>query len=87
MNGRGGVKVCWGGGKSWWEACAGRGWGAGGVRVCVVSVVACVGRVWGAKSVGIARSALLSGYLCKSGHLLSMEKQQKKIQKARVLGF
>ena len=30
---------------------------------------ACVGRVCGAISVGIARSALLSGYLGKSGHL------------------
>ena len=28
----------------------------------------CVGRVWGAR-VGIARSALLSGYIGKSGHL------------------
>ena len=30
---------------------------------------ACVGRAWGAIRVGIARSALLSGYLGKSGHL------------------
>ena len=37
--------------------------GVGGVRG------ACVGRVCGAISVGIARSALLSGYLGKSGHL------------------
>ena len=39
----------------------GRAWGVRG---------ACVGRVWGgAIRVGIARSALLSGYLGKSGHL------------------
>ena len=30
---------------------------------------ACVGRVCWARKVGIARSALLSGYLGKSGHL------------------
>ena len=43
------------------------GWGVvgGGVGCCG----ACVGRVWGAIRVGIARSALLSGYLGKSGHL------------------
>ena len=46
-------------------ACAGRALevGVGGVRG------ACVGRVCGTISVGIARSALLSGYLGKSGHL------------------
>ena len=47
-------------------ACVGRAWGVRG---------ACVGRAWGepgacwAISVGIARAALLSGYLGKSGHL------------------
>ena len=49
----------WRGGKSGWEACVGRVWG---VRK------ACVRRVCWAR-VGIARSALLSGYLGKSGHL------------------
>ena len=67
MNGWGGVEVCWGGGESGWEVCAGR------VRGCVGRALgvrgACVGRVWEAISVGIARSALLSGYLGKSGHL------------------
>ena len=45
-------------------ACVGRAWGVRGT---------CVGRArgvcGGAISVGIARSALLSGYLGKSGHL------------------
>ena len=40
----------------------------GGVRVRGVCW-ACVGRVCWARKVGIARSALLSGYLGKSGHL------------------
>ena len=46
--------------------------GRGGMRVrgCVLGVRgACVGRVCWARKVGIARSALLSGYLGKSGHL------------------
>ena len=41
-------------------ACAGRVLGVCG---------ACAGLVWGAISVGIAPSALLSGYLGKYGHL------------------
>ena len=46
------------------------GVGVGGMRgACEGLRGACVGRVWGAISVGIARSALLSGYLGKSGHL------------------
>ena len=56
------------------RACAGRV--LGHVRgVCGVVRGACVGRAWdvrgggGAISVGITRSALLSGYLGKSGHL------------------
>ena len=54
LGGCGDVGGCWG-------ACVGRAWGVRG---------ACVGRVWGgAIRVGIARSALLSGYLGKSGHL------------------
>jgi len=59
-------------------ACAGR---ARGVRG------ACVGRVWGAISVGIAHSALLSGYLGKSGHLPSEKdlKNWKKLEKNREI--
>ena len=51
--------------------CAGRVRGVCGACVGRVQSVcgACVGRVCGARSVGIARSALLSGYLGKSGHL------------------
>ena len=64
-------------GRRAWGVCVGRAWGVWGVRgVCAGCVwgvrgvcEACVGRVWGAISVGIARSALLSGYLGKSGHL------------------
>ena len=59
--------VSWGvgevlGGRGVWG-----GWGVvgGGVGCCR----ACEGPVWGAIRVGIARSALLSGYLGKSGHL------------------
>ena len=44
-------------------ACAGR------VRGVCGACAGRVGRVCGAISVGIARSALLSGYLGKSGHL------------------
>ena len=62
----GGVEVCWG--------VLGRRWGGVGVGLgrwvgveCVRG--ACVGRACLAISVGIARSALLSGYLGKSGHL------------------
>ena len=50
----------------------GRAWGVCGAcagRARGVYGACCVGRVWGAISVGIARSALLSGYLGKSGHL------------------
>ena len=47
-------------GRPAWGVCVGRVRGVCG---------ACVGRVFGAISVGIARSALLSGYLGKSGHL------------------
>ena len=59
-----------GGGWSGWDACMGRALGAQG-RVWGVCVCAwaCVGRACFAISVGIARSALLSGYLGKSGHL------------------
>ena len=51
----------------------GGAWGVGGAFVGRAWGVrrACVGRVWGAISVGIARSALLSGYLGISGHLPS----------------
>ena len=82
MNGRGGVEVCWGGGKLGWEACLGRAWGVRGAWEGRVRGLywmlgeACVGCAWGVRgacvgaiSVGIARSALLSGYLGKSGHL------------------
>ena len=71
-----GVEVCWGGlpgacvlGVC--EMCAGRVWGVCGACAGRVRGVrgACVGRVFGAISVGIARSALLSGYLGKYGHL------------------
>ena len=48
-------------------ACVGRAWGMCGAVWGVRG--ACVRRAWGAISVGIARSALLSGYLGKSGHL------------------
>ena len=57
----------------------GREWGVRGARVgraractgCVWGVLcgACVELVRWAISIGIARSALLSGYLGKSGHL------------------
>ena len=50
-------------GKAGWRCDGEVGSRVGGVRG------ACVGRVCGAISVGIARSALLSGYLGKSGHL------------------
>ena len=59
-----GVGRCVGVGRRAWAV--GRAWGVRG---------ACVGRAWGepgacwAISVGIARAALLSGYLGKSGHL------------------
>ena len=68
----------WGGGASGcvvgYRGGVGRVWGVVGVLWGVVGVGvgfrgACVGRVWGAIRVGIARSALLSGYLGKSGHL------------------
>ena len=63
MNGRGEVKVCWGGVLGRWEVVVGGVHGRPrGVRG------ACAGRAWDVR-VGIARSALLSGYLGKSGHL------------------
>ena len=59
-----------------WRGGVGRAWGLLGVvgrcGSCVGGVRCCgsfVGRVCGAIRVGIARSALLSGYLGKSGHL------------------
>ena len=74
--------MCWGGGKLGWEACLGRAWGVGGACAGPVLDVGggvrgvCLGRAWGVRgawvgaiSVGIARSALLSGFLGKSGHL------------------
>ena len=60
------------------EVCRGVSWrcwagvGCGEVGVLWVVVLGVVGRAWGvcgAIRVSIARSALLSGYLGKSGHL------------------
>ena len=74
----------WGGRRAWGVpgACLGRAWGVGGACAGPVLDVGggvrgvCLGRAWGVRgacvgaiSVGIARSALLSGYLGKSGHL------------------
>ena len=57
------------GGVRW--VCVGYVWGVCGACAGRVLGVcgACAGLVWGAISVGIARSALLSVYLGKSGHL------------------
>ena len=67
------------------RACAGRVRGVFGAARGVRG--ACVGRVWGAISVGIAHSALLSGYLGKSGHLPSEKdlKNWKKLEKKREI--
>ena len=77
MSGRCVGEACRGGVMGWVEEVGGRGgmraWGVRGARrgVCGACVCAwaCVGRACCAISVGIARSALLSGYLGKSGHL------------------
>ena len=73
-----------GGGGAWGGGGGGGGRGGGGGGACAGPVLdvgggvrgVCLGRAWGVRgacvgaiSVGIARSALLSGYLGKSGHL------------------
>ena len=52
MNGRGGVEVCWGGGKLVWEACAGRARG-----VCGASG-------WEARGVCVGRGAFVGRGVC-----------------------
>ena len=59
MNGRGEVEVCWGGGESGWEACAGRVGRVRGVIAAAWGVRGmCVGRVLG------VRGACVEGNKC-----------------------
>ena len=69
MSGRCVGEACRGGVMGWVEEVGGRGGMRMGACVGRAGAWACVGRACCAISVGIARSALLSGYLGKSGHL------------------